>query len=400
MRAKAIWGLLMLFGSAAPLFSYSDQTTSERILGENREFIEFMNICVTNFGKDRIDELGDKFLKIYQFHFNGQVCYLQSDYKNAFRNVRLSQEKNVLLSSEVIRKVYLEDAKVLLDKLAPEIIKSKNARARLYLTLGYRDRAVGRNYEVVSDASNPKLYSYKIFRYLEGIKMARRAKRYGLLALYESRDDATKRMIFNNILEEDNKSGNMFYRRFAGKADKEIHEEINNSYEKIVEWESAQPKLRPEKGGGGGGSGEEESESKVDRRVRYRKEKMTAKSIMYAEFDKAESVMREYIKDFNFKLIFSTIKVMAQMRASGTVEGPDYSGYLLHHFDNYSRIFDHQNSPTTGEEGKKTLLEELTPQVRVIGDIPREGAEGKAEDGAKGADGSAKAKGEGDTSAK
>ncbi len=369
MRARNGIALILVLLSITPAFPFSDQTTTERILGENREFIEFMNICVTNFGKGRIENMNEKFTKVYQYHFNGQVGYLQSDYKNAFHHVRESQRNHVDLCGEVISKIYLEDSKVILDKLAPEIIKSKNARARLYLTLGYRDRAVGRNFQTISDASNPKLYSYKIFRYIEGIKMARRAKRYGFLALYESRDTKTKRDIFNNLLEEENKSGNKFYKRFSGKSDKDIIDEMKKENEQIDEWEKKD--TPPPAAAGDKIAKEEQDESKVDRRVRHRKEKLVAKHLLYSEFDRAEDVMREYIKDFNFKLILSTLKVMSKQGGSDV----DYNTYLIHHFDNYARVFDPQKSAATGEEGQRTLLDELIPSIRVIGDIKRESVE-------------------------
>ncbi len=391
MRARNVIALIIVLFSVTPAFPFSDQTTTERILGENREFIEFMNICVTNFGKGRIENMNDKFTKVYQYHFNGQVGYLQSDYKNAFHHVRESQRHHVDLCGDVISKIYLEDSKVILDKLAPEIIKSKNARARLYLTLGYRDRAVGRNFQTISDASNPKLYSYKIFRYIEGIKMARRAKRYGFLALYESRDNKTKRDIFNNLLEEENKAGNRFYKRFAGKSDKDIIDEMKKENEQIDEWEK---KNAPAPVAAEGKIVEEEqTESNVDRRVRHRKEKIVAKHLLYSEFDRAEDVMREYVKDFNFKLILSTLKMMSKQGGSDV----DYNAYLIHHFDNYSRVFDPQKSAATGEEGQRTLLDELIPSIRVVGDLKRESIEedvkrikGEKQEEKKEAEGSAK----------
>ncbi len=372
VRVIAILIVTVILG-AAQAYSFSDQTTTERILGENRDFIEFVNICLTNFGKDRIPDMEKKFFDVYQYHFNGQVSYLQSDYKNAFYNVRQSQKKNVSLSSEIIQKVYLEDAKVILDRMAPEIIKSKSSRARLYLTLGYRDRAVGRNYEVMSDASNPRLYSYKIFRYIEGVKLARRAKRYGFLSLYESRDLKTKRIIFNHLITEENRMGNGFFVRFVNKEDKEIIQEMNKKYDDIQQWESSQPRVTVKKEG----EDDEAIESKVARRVRYRKEKQVAKSILFSEFEKAEDVLREYIRDFNFKLIYSTLRVMMEQQSPEAGDAIDYNSYLLHHFDNYSRIYDPEAIKEGGlaaEAKTKTILERLTPQIKVVGDLRREGA--------------------------
>lgn len=369
MRIIAVL-FIILFCICLPAFPFSDQTTTERIINENREFIEFMNICVTNFGKNRIENINDKFKTIYQHHFNGQVGYLQSDYKNAFYQIRESQRNHTELCAEVIEKIYLEDSKSILDKLAPEIIKSKNARARLYLTLGYRDRAVGRNFQTIADASNPKLYSYKIFRYIEGIKMARRAKRYGFLALYESRDNKTKRDIFYNLLEEENKRGSRFYKRYAGKNDKEIIEEMKKDNEQIEQWEKANLIVPTQKDA----AKEEIAESNVDRRVRYRKENLVAKHLLYSEFDRAEEVIREYVKDFNFKLILSTLKVMSKQ--GGEIQ---YDSYFVHHFDNYARVFDVQKSVATGEEGERTMLDELIPHIRVVGDLKREIVEGEVQ---------------------
>ena len=58
-------------------FSFTDQTTSERIIKENKQFIEFINICLSNFARDKKDD----FLKSYEKHFNGEVAFLQSDYQ-------------------------------------------------------------------------------------------------------------------------------------------------------------------------------------------------------------------------------------------------------------------------------------------------------------------------------
>lgn len=371
----------MLIGSG-PVYSFSDQTTTERILRENKGFINFIDICVTNFGKEKITDFENKFKTIYQAHFNAQVAYLQSEYKNSYYNIRRSQKQQIDMTSGVLKQVYLEDSKVILDKLAPEIIRSKNARARLYLTLGYRDRAVGRNYEIVADASNPKLYSYKIFRYIEGVKLARRAKRYGFLALYESRDKNTKRAIFDNLFKAENETGNKFYRRFLNKSEQDFYKELNMTYEQFEATEKKavsqpapregaqpdsqkQPRQEPE------GSTDELN---IEKRVRFRKERVTAKYLLHAEYERAEEVIREYVKDFNFKLILATLKVLSE---KGQQDSADFNAYIPHHYDNYGRLYKSygQEEAKTGEAAgliptqKKSLLDIIAGDVKVVGDI-------------------------------
>ena len=92
---------------AAPAAAYSDQTTTERVLNENKGFIDFMDVCVTNFG----DEQRERFREIYRHHFNAEVAFLQSDYKAAFKRLYLSEGVNAGLFADMARDIYLEDRK-------------------------------------------------------------------------------------------------------------------------------------------------------------------------------------------------------------------------------------------------------------------------------------------------
>ena len=186
-------------------FAFSDQTTTERIIKENKEFVEFINICLSNFARTKSED----FLKAYEKHFNKKTTFLQSDYRRAYKRVYSSQEDLIGLYEFTIRDLYLANSKDFLDRLAPSIIRSKNARARLYLTLGYRDRTISWTHYTIGEASNPRLFSYKIFKYEEGIKMARRAKRYGFLALFESQKDEVKRRIYMHLLKKEKEKGNV-----------------------------------------------------------------------------------------------------------------------------------------------------------------------------------------------
>lgn len=326
----AVWVLFLLPAAAA--LAYSDQTTTERILSENKAFIDFMDVCVTNFGEGRMD----RFKEVYRHHFNAEVAFLQSDYRNAFKRLYESQGKHVDLFAEMLRDSYLEGSKDILDGIAPEIIRSKNARAKLYLTLGYRDRAVGFNHYTIGTASNPKLHSYKIYKYVEAVKMARRAKRYAFLALYESRTGEMKRKIFNHLFEMEREAGNPFYSRFLSKNGDAFLGELNREYydgadaAAPAKVEDAALKTESDRESGG-------FLKKTERRVRFRSEKTVAQYILTEEFEKAEDGIREYVDDFNFKIIKATIEMLAA-ESGEPGGGVEYKKFLLHHTDNYVRF--------------------------------------------------------------
>ncbi|OHD63849.1 MAG: hypothetical protein A2176_12075 [Spirochaetes bacterium RBG_13_51_14] len=321
---------LALFFVSSRLFSYSDQTTTERILKENKRFVEFINICVTNFAGDRKDD----FKKIYEKHFNADVAYLQSDYKRAYKRVYSSQGDMEKLYRDMVKNYYLEDSKTILDRLAPGIIRSRNARARLYLTLGYRDRTVSWVHYTVGDASSPKLFSYKLYKFVDAIKMARRAKRYAFLALFESQTMETKKKIYNQLCKSERDMGNRFMNRFVDLNEQDYINEMTKSY---AEHQSADAAGKKE----GTAGGDRTFEMNVERRVRFRSEIRASRYLMNGEFDRAEDIMRQYIDDFNFKLICAAFDVLAAADKEGAAEKTDrvdYEKFKIHLMDNYSRF--------------------------------------------------------------
>lgn len=183
MKKTALVVILLLAGGR--LFSLSPtQTLVERILNENRYFLEFINTSVSNFGtQNNIKQLKDA----NQKHFNANLWYLQSEYSKAYKEIRGSQEILRDLYLDLLENRYIEDTQTLLNISAPVIIQSKDKKAELFLRLGYRDLASSHQYRKVGYNYNKFLYSNKIRYFIDGIKRARRAKRYAFLALIESK---------------------------------------------------------------------------------------------------------------------------------------------------------------------------------------------------------------------
>ena len=350
---KIIIILVIPFMMVCNLYSFTDQTTTERVIRENKKFVNFINVCITNFVSDKNKE----FLSAYNKHFNGEIAFLQSDYRRSFKKIYSSQKELVKLYEYILKEYYLENSKNILDSLAPRVIRSKNARARLYLTLGYRDRTVSWTHYTVGDASNPRLYSYKLYKFEEAIKMARRAKRYAFLALYESLDDETRRQIYNNLCKKDAESGKLFYTRFIDKDEKNIIQEIDKDYESHDSGKKLTKKNELK---------ETFFEKKVEKRVRFRNEKRLANFLLNGDFDQSEDILRKYIDDFNFKIIDSTFDVLSvNAKKSGSKEA-DFVGFKLHLLDNYIRL------------SKSSVLESFHDKVKV--DDGRENVEQALED--------------------
>jgi hypothetical protein len=357
--------VLLVFGCG---FAFADQTSIDRMLKENKGFIDFLDVCMSNFGeKER-----DQYFEVYEMHFNADVSYLQSDYKRAYNSIYNSQKKQTTVFPEVLARYYLEDSKQLLDRIAPEIIKSKNAPARLYLSLGYRDRATCRNFQVMADAQNPRLFSEKIFRYIESIKIARRSMRFALLSLFESRDVEMKKYIYYHLFEIEREKGNMFYARFAGKTGEEFNKELIISfedYEKRYQKESAEKKAaaptpaasqvkttapavsetpKPQ---------EPVFEKKVEREVRFRQEKRVAEYLRDAEFGKADDIIIKYIDDYNFKLILAMLEVLSAKQKD--TFNLDFEKLKIHHSDNFARLT------------KPSMIDSFSSRLKVRDDVKR-----------------------------
>ena len=353
---------ILIFGFTDS-FAGIDQGYVERIVKQNREFIDFINICVTNFNMDKKNDL----LTIYQKHFNGEVAYLQADYKRAFDEIYSSQKDMAALYEFMLTEYYLEDSKKILDEFASDIIKSKNNAAKHYLTLGYRDRALARSLHIAGEAAYPKLYSYKIYKYIEAINLTRRAKRYAFIALYTGQDGKTKLKIYNQMFKVENENGLNFFQRFLDKDEKEYLAEMNKSYE---EYESEQKNQSGDssaenKSGSSDASNAAPFEKKAEKSSKFRKEQRVAHYLLYEEFEKAETIIRTYVDNYNFKLIMAALNVLGEDSHAGesnaSTEGKNYKQYINHHNDNYHIL-----------NVKESALESVAGDARIIDDVKRE----------------------------
>ncbi|MCL2155950.1 MAG: hypothetical protein FWH53_09825 [Leptospirales bacterium] len=351
----------ILIFSFTDSFAGIDQASIERLLKDNREFVDFINVCVTNFNMDKKNDL----FTIYQKHFNAEISYLQGNYKRAFDEIYSSQKDMVELYELILTEHYLEDSKNILDGYASEIIKFKNSAAKHYLSLGYRDRTIARNLYIAGEATYPKLYSYKINKYLEAIILSRRAKRYAFFALYTGQDGKTKLRIYNQLFKTESESGNTFFNRFIDKDEKEYIAEMNKTYEEYLS--EIQKNQSEESNTSSTENKNDENneatkiapfEKKAERSSRFKKEQRLAQYILNEEFAKAEPIIRTYVDNYNFKLIMATLIVLGDSSHTGESDssetGKDYKQYINHHNDNYLKL------------NEKSALESVAGDAKIV----------------------------------
>ena len=303
------------------LFAFGDYASSERILKENKAFLEFIDVSITNFGIQ--DE--SVFRKAYELHFNADLSYVQGDYGQTYKKVYNSQRELASICYTILKEKYLEDSRTTLALISGGVEKSKNVRARGLLVLGYRDRAAAQDAFTIGDGSFRKFFSYKIFKYQESINLVRKAQRFGYLALFESLTPETRIEIYDELVkQEKEKSKNLFYNRFIGKEGEELDKEIALTYD---EAEKRNQDASENSG----------FELKVDRRLRFKRESDVARFIKRRDFYLAESIFKTYISDFNFKLCYSMCEILGQ---KGDPNAPklDYEKMKIQVIDSYGRF--------------------------------------------------------------
>ncbi len=162
----------------------------QRLLKENRDFLEFINAPVSNFGK----EDHKKFLHRASYHqFLAQKYFLASHYKDAFVEIRRSQKIQTILFDQILADVYQADTRRILELSAGAVIQSQDARALSFLKLGFRDLRVSEENHSLGKNIGFHLYSSKIKYYIEGIKFARQAKKLAFLSLMEMNTPAAEK---------------------------------------------------------------------------------------------------------------------------------------------------------------------------------------------------------------
>ncbi|AKP26455.1 adhesin OmpL37 family surface protein [Leptospira interrogans] len=212
--------IILVFGEL--LWAVSpDQINLGILIGENKTNLKFINICVSNLAPileptnsdtsppnntkveagNTTTEVGDKvelfkklgalpsytsLKKANQFDFNGNMLYFQSNYSLSFKNLRGAQGEMKDLY-QATHEQYLQNSRILLEYASPLIVRSNDKIAQHLLRLGFRDLKSSEDHFTIAYNSAPYQFRYKLLLHGEGIKIARRARKFALLAMIASK---------------------------------------------------------------------------------------------------------------------------------------------------------------------------------------------------------------------
>jgi hypothetical protein len=182
---------------AQPLFSQrtksslsaGNQRHAQKSLKDNRYFFDFINTTITNSGTAEEKEL---FLEAARRDLIARMLYMKFAFNPAMNEIRSAQ----LILIELFRIIAareIEDAALLLNEIAPEVLRTGNKASKKYMSLGYRSADWAEKVMIMSDNLPEKNYSIKIYEYVKAIKNAKYCKRYGIIALIENRIPPEKR---------------------------------------------------------------------------------------------------------------------------------------------------------------------------------------------------------------
>lgn len=229
-----------------------DQTNLAILIDENKLNLKFINICASNLSPPMSEEKGVKpqantptaaenaqtgqkpagtapageeelykrlntldnyrsFKKSNQADFNGNMWYFQGNYSLSYRNLKSAQAEMKDLF-QVIHENYVRSARILLEAASPLIIRSNDKIAQHLLKLGFRDLKSSEDSFTSAYNSSPYQYRVKLVLHGEGIKVARRAKRFAILAMISAKtpnDDKSEYRFVNldemrNAAEKEN----------------------------------------------------------------------------------------------------------------------------------------------------------------------------------------------------
>jgi hypothetical protein len=159
-----------------------DQNNISRLMSFNERSLQFIDICVSNFGTDEHKIL---LKKANQDNFTGKIWYLQNEYRKSYEFLNKSQGTLRTLYLKMFQEVYAISARQLLEEFSAQIVEQKDKHANYFLKMGYRDLELARRYSVMGYNYNRFLYSNKIVLYTDAIKYARKAKRYAMRSIIE-----------------------------------------------------------------------------------------------------------------------------------------------------------------------------------------------------------------------
>jgi len=163
--------------------SAGEQRFAEKGLKDNRYFFYFINSSVSNLGSKEEKKI---FKEAIQRDMIAQILYMKFSFHDSFVEIKHAQKILIDLYKKTLKND-IDTTLKLLNSFAPEVVNKKNKKARHYLSLGYRDVAIARQFLLMADNYRQTLFSMRLYKYVRAIKKAKHGKRYAFLSIIETR---------------------------------------------------------------------------------------------------------------------------------------------------------------------------------------------------------------------
>jgi len=188
IKKKTVALLFILISLKPAIGKHADSALLEKSIPENRMFIDFINIPLTNYATQ---QYLDMFKEAYKHDFNAHLMHLQGKLTATHKEILESQKILKVIYHDLLRDHYEPDTEKLLELAAPIILMAKDQKAEYYLKEGYRHLAKGKELRISGYNYNIFLYSVKIYTYIDALEHLKLAKKYAILALVESKTPLT-----------------------------------------------------------------------------------------------------------------------------------------------------------------------------------------------------------------
>lgn len=174
-------GLHLSAEKASSSTKAGEQRKAEKGIKDNRYFIYYINSTISNFGTE---EDKKKFEDIIKRDIVSQFFYMRYLFSGSYKQIRIAQKDMIdLYKKKLDDEITLTQS--LLNSYAAPVIQSEDARARLYLRLGYRNVKHAEIDKGMADAYRTTLYSMRLYKYVKAMKKVKEGKRFAILCLIQ-----------------------------------------------------------------------------------------------------------------------------------------------------------------------------------------------------------------------
>ncbi len=156
---------------------------AEKGLKDNRYYFHMIDSSVSNFASAEDKRI---FKEAAQRDIIAQLLFMKFLFKESYIEIRKSQEILIGLYRKILNS-NIKNTKKLLSEIAPAVVLLDQHRPIHYLHLGYRDVKTAQIFMLMADNYREPLYSMRLYKYAKAIKKTKHGRRYGLLAMINTK---------------------------------------------------------------------------------------------------------------------------------------------------------------------------------------------------------------------